>query len=66
MRLYDHKETKMKQPDRSEVKTDSNQPEVLHDLAVTQEQAEETKAGTVTVTGMTGTFRLTFNGQTTA
>ena len=53
----------MKQPDRIEVKTQSNQPEVLVDLAVTEAQAEETKGGTVT--GTTGTFRLTFNGQTT-
>ena len=58
----------MKQTDRSEVKNQSNQPEVLDDLVVTQTQAEETKAGagTRTVTGTAGTFTLTFNGQTTS
>ena len=63
MRLHDHKETKMKQPDRSEVKNPSDQQEALADLAVTEAQAEGTKAGTVT--GTAGTFTLTFNGQTT-
>ena len=55
----------MKQPDRSEVKKESSQPDVLDDLAVTQAQAEEIKAGTVTVAGTKGTFTLTFNGATT-
>ena len=43
---------------------DELQTEPLEDLSLTGEQAEETKAGT-TVTGSSGTFRLTFNGATT-
>ena len=39
---------------------DNTQTEPLADLPLTTEEAEATKAGTTV-----GTFRLTFNGQTT-
>jgi hypothetical protein len=50
---------------QNENREDDIRTQPLGDLLVSDEQAEETKAGTVTVTGTTGTFRLTFNGQTT-
>ncbi len=41
------------------------QADTLNDLPVTDEQAKETRGGSTTITGTTGTFRLTFNGATT-
>ncbi|HZM90583.1 MAG TPA: hypothetical protein VFF31_28950 [Blastocatellia bacterium] len=43
---------------------DDIQTESMADLPLTGAQAEETKGGP-TLSGTTGTFRLTFQGQTT-
>jgi hypothetical protein len=52
--------------DQEKTKQANIQADMLADLQVTVDQADEVKGGPTVSGGSTGTFRLTFNGQTTA
>ena len=56
---------KMNKQNNLEAIKQSEERESLSDLPLSTEQTELTKGGTVTVTGISGKFTLTFNGQTT-